>query len=97
MLLNLKKHQQPDIKDPFELKYQFHINGKEKVRIKKLKNPKALIDYSQTIKDVYENLKDYHPMKKRRVLIVSDDMIAGTEDKDFMKLYKDYIRNHIHF
>ena len=26
--------------------------------------------------DVYENLEDYNPKKKRRVLIVFDDMIA---------------------
>ena len=30
----------------------------------------------QTIDDVYENLEDYNPTKKRRVLIVFDDMIA---------------------
>ena len=48
----------------------------EKVGIKTLKSPKAFIDYSQTIDDVYANLKDYDPTKKRRVLIVCDDMIA---------------------
>ena len=48
----------------------------ERVGIKTLKNPKAFIDYSQTIDDVYTNLKDYDPTKKRRVLIVFDDMIA---------------------
>ena len=52
------------------------INGREKVRIKNLKNPKAFIDYSQTIDNVYENLEDYNPTKKKRVLIVVDDMIA---------------------
>ena len=30
-----------------------------------LKNPKAFIDYSQIFDDVYENLKDYNPTKKR--------------------------------
>ena len=81
--MNLVKHQQPDtakiylnIKDPFESKYQLHINGREKIGIEILKNPKAFIDYSQTIDDVYENLEDYNPLKKRRVLIVFDDMIA---------------------
>ena len=54
------------------------INGQEKVGIEALKNPKTFIDYSQTIDDVYENLKDY-PTKKRRVLIVFDDMIADME------------------
>ena len=55
------------------------INGREKVGIENLKNPKAFIDYSQTIDDVYENLEDYNPTKKRRVLIVFDDMIADME------------------
>ena len=62
VLLNLIKHQQPDIdkiylylKDPFESKYQLLINGWEKVGIKTLKNPKAFTDYSQTTDDVYEN------------------------------------------
>ena len=48
VLLNLTKHQQQDIdkiylyaKDPFELKYQLLINGREKLGIENLKNPKA--------------------------------------------------------
>ena len=80
--MKLIKNQQPDIdriylyiKDPFESKYQLLINGKERVGIEILKNPKTFIDYSQTIDDVYENLEDCNPTKKRRVLIVFDDMI----------------------
>ena len=72
MLLNLIKTQRPNIdriylhvKDPFEWKYQFFINGREKVGIKKLKNPKAFIGYLQTIDDVYENFEDYNPAKKK--------------------------------
>ena len=44
-----------------------------------MKNSKAFIDYLQSIDDVYENLEDYNPTKKRRVLIVFDDMIADME------------------
>ena len=55
------------------------INGREIAGSEKLKNPKALIDYSQTIDDIYENLKDYNPTKKRGVLIVFDDMIGDME------------------
>ena len=40
----------------------------KKVGIKTLKNPKAFISYSQKVDDVYENLEDYSPTKKRRVL-----------------------------
>ena len=54
------------------------INGRQKVRTKILKIPKAFIDYWETIDDVYENLEDYNPTKKRRLLIVFDDMIAET-------------------
>ena len=52
MALNLIKHGRPDIekihlhvKDPLESKYQLLINGREKVGIKKLKNPRAFLDY----------------------------------------------------
>ena len=55
------------------------INGREKVGIKKLKNPKVFIDYSQTIDNVFENLEDYNPTMKRRVFIVFGDMIADIE------------------
>ena len=51
VLLNLIKNQQTDIdkiylfvKYPFESKYELLINGREKVEIKKLKNPKAFIN-----------------------------------------------------
>ena len=55
------------------------IKGRKKIGIKKLKNSKAFINCPQTIHDVYENLEDYNPTKKRRVLIVFDNMIADTE------------------
>ena len=55
----------------------FLINGKEKVGIENLNNPKEFIDYSLTIDDVYEKIEDYNPTKKRRVLIVFDDTIAN--------------------
>ena len=45
--------------------------------MKELRNPKTITDYSQTI-DVYENSEDFNPIKKRKVLIVFDDMIAFT-------------------
>ena len=39
----------------------------KKVETKTIKNPKAFIDYSKTIDDVYESLEDYSPTKERRV------------------------------
>ena len=86
VLLNLIKHQRPDIdkiylyiKDPLKSKCQLLINGRERAGIKKLKNPKEFIDYSQAIDDALEILEEYNPTKKRIVLIVFDDMIADME------------------
>ena len=67
------------VKEPLESKYQLLINGREKVGNEILKNPKAFINYSQIIDDVYENLEDYNPTNIRRVLIVFDDMIVDME------------------
>ena len=64
------------VKDQYEAKYQLLINEREKVAIKELKNPKAFINYSQTVDDVYEDLKDYNPIKKRKLLIVFEGTIA---------------------
>ena len=76
-LLYLIKDQRPDVdkiylnvKVPFESKYKSLTKGRKKVGLKGIKNPKAFIDYSQTIDDVYENLKGYNSRKK--VLIVFD-------------------------
>ena len=86
VLLNLIKNQRADIgkiylyvKDQVKSKYQLLITGEEKVGIKKLKNPKAFIDDSQTIDEVYENSENYDPTKKRRVLTMLHDMIADME------------------
>ena len=81
MLLKLIKNQRLDVdkiylygKNLFKSKYQLLINTREKIGTEKLKNPKALIYYSQTTDGVYENLENYNPVKKRRVLIVFDDV-----------------------
>ena len=48
------------------------LTTRPKSRANKIKNPKVFIDYSQATDDVYENLEDYNPTKKRKVLIVFD-------------------------
>ena len=34
------------------------------------------IEYSNDMQEVYKNIEEYNPSKKRKVLIVFDDMIA---------------------
>ena len=43
------------------------------------KKAKEFIDYSRKVDNVYENLEDYKQAKKRRVLIVFNDMIEDME------------------
>ena len=71
-LLNLIKNE-PDIdkiylyaKDPYEKKYQYLS----------FYDPKTFMKYSNDMQDVYKNIEDYNPIKKRKVLIIFDDMIA---------------------
>ena len=45
-------------KDPYESKYQYFINKREGVGINHFKDPKAFIEYSNDMHDVYENIDD---------------------------------------
>ena len=81
-LINLISHQ-PDIdkiylyaKDPYEAKYQFSFNKRESTGLKHLNDSKAFIEYSSDMDDIYKSIEEYNPNKKRKILIVFDDMIA---------------------
>ena len=63
-------------KDPYEAKYQYLINKREKVGLDYFDEPKAFIEYSNDMQDVYKNIDDYNFRKKSKVLIVFDDIIA---------------------
>ena len=75
-LLNLINNQ-PDIdkrylyaKEPYEAKYQYLINKREKVGLNRYDDPKIFMEYSNDMQDVYRNIEDYNPRKNRKVLIV---------------------------
>ena len=63
-------------KDPYEAKYQYLINIREKVGLKRFNDPKAFIEYSNDMCYVYKNIDEYNIDKERKILIVFDDMIA---------------------
>ena len=74
---------QPDIdkiylyaKEPYEAKYKYLVNKRKKVGLNHYYDPKAFMEYSNDMQDVYKHFEDYNPGKKRKVLIVFDDMIA---------------------
>ena len=43
-------------KDPFEAKYQFLINKRESAGLKHFGDPKAFIQYSNDMEDIYKTL-----------------------------------------
>ena len=82
-LLNLTNYQ-PDIdniylyaKGPYETNYQFLINKRESIGLKHFNDRKVFIEYSNDTQDVYKNIHEYNPSKKRKILIAFDDMIAN--------------------
>ena len=48
----------------------------EDAEIKNLDDPSAFMEYSNNMDDVYSNIDDYNPKRKRKTLIAFDDMIA---------------------
>ena len=75
-------------KDLDEPKYEFLIKKRENVRTKYCNNPNAFIEYSNTM-DVYKNIDDYNPSRKRNILIAFDEMIADImTNKRFQAIIK---------
>ena len=76
-LLNLINHE-PDIdkiylyaKDPYEAKYQLLINKRESAVLKYFNEKvlsKAFIKYSNDMDDIYKNIEENNPNKKRKKL-----------------------------
>ena len=77
-------------KDLSESKYEFLIKNRENAGIKHVNNSKAFIECSNTMDDVYENINDYNPNRRRKILIVFDDMIADImTNKKFQSIIKE--------
>ena len=77
-------------KDLSEPKYEFLIKKCEKAGIKHLNNLNTFIECSNTTDDVYENIDDYNLSRKRKILILFDDMIADImSNKKFPAIIKE--------
>ena len=57
-------------------KHQYLINKRKKVGLNHFNDPKAFMEYSNDMQDVHKNTEDYNPIKKRKILIVFDDILA---------------------
>ena len=54
-------------KDPYETKYQCLINKLEKVGLNHFNDPKAIMEYSNDMQDVYKNIEDYNTIKTSKI------------------------------
>ena len=77
-------------KDLSEPKYEFLIKKQQDAGIKHLNDLNAFIESSNTMDNFYENIDDYNTNRKRKVLIVFDDMIADImSSKKFQAVVKE--------
>ena len=75
-------------KDLSEPKYEVLIKKHKNAGIKHLNDSNAFIGCSNTMDNVYENIDDCNPSRKRKILIVFDGMIA-----DIMRNKKNSSKN----
>ena len=77
-------------KDLSESKYEYLIKNRENAGIKHVNDPKAFIECSNTMNDIYENIDDYNPNRRRKILIIFDNMIADImTNKEFQSIIKE--------
>ena len=77
-------------KDLSEPKYEVLTKKRENAGIKHLNDSSAFIECSNTMDDVYKNIDHYDPSRKRKTLIVFDDMIADImTNKRFQVIIKE--------
>ena len=70
-------------KDLEEPKYQLLIDKREKAGINFNNDPTAFIEYSNSMDDIFPQTEDYNKKRKRKVLIVFDDMSSHVLKKAF--------------
>ena len=66
------------------------IDKREKAGIKFNNDPTAFIEHSNSMDDVLSDIEDYNKKRKRKILIIFDDMISHVmSDKKTQQILKD--------
>ena len=66
------------------------IDKREKAGINFNNDPNAFIEYSNSMDDILSTIEDYNKKKKRKVLMIFDDMIShAMADKKAQQILKD--------
>ena len=77
-------------KDLSKPKCEYLIKNRENTGNKYLNHLKAFIECSNTMDDIYENIDDYNPSRKTKILIAFDNMIADImTNKEFQSTIKE--------
>ena len=77
-------------RDFSEPKCEYLIKKREDVGIKHLNNANAFVECSNSMDDVYDNINDYNSSRRRKILIVFDDMITDIMvSKKFQTIIKE--------
>ena len=61
------------------------IDKIEKAGINFNNYPTAFIEYSNSLDDISSDIEDYNKKRKRKVLIIFDDMISHVMSKNYAK------------
>ena len=79
-------------KDLSEPKYEYLIKNRENAGIKHVNHSKAFTECSNTMDDVFKSINDYNLNRRRKILIVFDDMIADImTNKKFEAILKELL------
>ena len=76
-------------KDLNKPKYEILIKKPKDAGIKRLNDPNAFIEYLNIMDDAYENIHSYNSSRKRKILIVFDDMVANMTNEKFQAIIKE--------
>ena len=63
-------------KDLEEPKHKLFIDKREEAGINFNNDPNAFIEYSNSMDDILSDIEDYNKKRKRKMLIIFDDMIS---------------------
>ena len=67
-------------------KYQFSIDKQGSTDLKHLNDTKAFIKYSNDMDDIYKNIEERNPNKKRKILAVFDDLMSDILSNEKLNL-----------
>ena len=77
-------------KDLEEPKYKLLIDRIEQAEIRFNNDPTAFIEYSNSMDDILSNTENYNKKRKRKILIIFDDMISHImSDRRAQQILKD--------